>query len=186
MGLLLLQDKYSFSYPTFRNGATCETPGVLTHADLCAHAVFYLYWFSASRGDKKGEKRVTGPKGLSEGKHRIRGNKRITNTGRWHVYLLGIVWKIGERDKKVNSVKTCGGSRKREGGRALCMVHRWHLTNQWTGRSGSHTNWCCCPRWPRCEAGRRHGWKRMRECWQKQGSSHGQRIPWQHWPEARI
>lgn len=141
---------------------------------------------TASRGDKKGEKRVTGPKGLSEGKHRIRGNKRITNTSRWHIYLLGIVWKIGERDKKVNLVKTCGGSRKREGGRALCTVHRLHLTNQWTGRSGSHTNWCCCPRWPRCEAGHRHGWKRMRECWQKQGSSHGQRIPWQHWPEARI
>lgn len=69
---------------------------------------------TASRGDKKGEKRVTGPKGLSEGKHRIRGNKRITNMSRWHVYLLGIVWKIGERDKKVNLVKGRGKERAAE------------------------------------------------------------------------
>lgn len=60
MGLLPLQDKYRFSYLTFRNGATCETPGVLTHADLCAHAVFYLHWFSAYSFQRRQEGREEG------------------------------------------------------------------------------------------------------------------------------
>lgn len=64
----------------------------------------------ASRGDKKVREEgdwvlAVRPKGLSEGKHRIRGNKRIANTSRWHICLLGIVqenWR--ERDGKVNLV----------------------------------------------------------------------------------
>lgn len=69
------------------------------------------------------------------------------------------------------------------------LWHAWLIssnTNQWTNHNGSHTSWCCFLRLLPCVAGRRRGWKRKQECWQTQHSSHGQHIPWQHWPGKGI
>lgn len=70
--------------------------GALKHADLSAHAVFYLHWFSAhsfqgrQEGGEEGDRvPAVKPDGGREGKHRIRGNKRIANRSRPHIYLLG-------------------------------------------------------------------------------------------------
>lgn len=119
------------SYLTLGNGSEWEVLGALKHADLSAHAVFYLYWFSAHSPQGRQEGRAEGdrvpavkPEGGCEGKHRIRGNKRIANTSRPHVFVLGdTVEKQVREGKKVNLLKMWAGVEDKDKRGRQCAVH---------------------------------------------------------------
>lgn len=74
---------------------------------------FYLYWFSAHSFRGRHERREEGdrvpavkPEGGREGRHRIRGNKRIASARDATFISWGILWENRcERDKKVNLLK---------------------------------------------------------------------------------